>query len=109
MLNHICGILPANLILIFIGMLDLISTIYWVETGRAVEMNPIMSALLNFGLLPFILAKVTSLGIFVYVVEWYRRRRSETFARAVSFFTIAAYLFVYTVSFFFVNFSFFFG
>lgn len=96
-------ILPANLALLAIGLADLASTLIWLQTGRAVEFNPIMAAALEFGTLYFISLKLSTLAAYVCVIEWYRRYRRPEFASAVSSFTLAAYACIYCVSFVCVN------
>lgn len=100
------GILPSNLALLFVGVLDLASTLYWTGTGRAVEFNPVMAAVLGFGVPAFICVKLLSLGAYVAVVEWYRRFRSAARAAAVGRFTLAAYVCLYAASFALANRSF---
>ena len=99
------AILPANALLLLIGLADLLSTIFWLHTGCAIEVNPIMAALLHAGLGVFVLVKVLTLGTYVCVMEWYRRHRNPTFAKFVGNFTVIAYVGIYTVSFCMVNHS----
>lgn len=96
-------ILPANALLFLVGVLDLISTLWWVHTGRAVEYNPVMAAVLDAGVPAFVAVKMSTLIVFVVVMEWYRRRRCALFARAVGLFTLIAYASIYTVSLLVVN------
>lgn len=96
-------ILPTNLALLAIGLIDLASTVFWLQTGRAVEFNPIMAAALDFGLAYFICVKLSTLVAYVCVIEWHRRFRPTGFAVAVSNFTLAAYACIYSVSFICVN------
>jgi uncharacterized membrane protein len=96
------SILPIHIILIVVGVLDLLTTVYWLQIGRIIEFNPIMAAVLKAGMPCFILVKLSTLAAYVGVMEWYRRR-NECFARKVGNLTVAAYLGIYTVSFFIVN------
>jgi hypothetical protein len=62
-----------------------------------------MAALLRVGLPAFVGVKLLTLTAYVIAVEWYRRRRSESFARFVGRFTVIAYAGIYAVSFTVVN------
>jgi hypothetical protein len=97
------SILPVNAILLAVGLADLFTTLFWVATGRAIEVNPIMAAVLRLGVGPFVLAKLSTLAAFVCVVEWYRRRRNPVFARVVGNITLFGYLGIYAVAFVCVN------
>lgn len=96
-------VLPANAVLLAVGLADLVSTVFWVSTGRAVEVNPIMAAVLRLGIWPFVAAKLSTLAAYVGVLEWYRRRRNPVFARLVGNLTLSCYIAVYAVSFVIVN------
>ena len=100
-------ILPANAFVLMLGLVDLITTVVWLRSGLAVEFNPVMSFVLKAGIPAFVLVKLATLGSYVTVVEWYRRNRSERFARATGLATLVAYLSIYVVSFCCVNHSFF--
>jgi hypothetical protein len=97
------GILPVNIAILAVGIADLATTLFWVRTGRATELNPIMAALLGAGILPFVLAKLSTLVAYVTVTEWYRRKHSAGFARMAGNVTVIAYLGIYAVSFVSVN------
>ena len=97
------SILPANAALVVIGLIDLFTTVVWLRTGYAVEINPVMAAVLRSGLLLFIALKLSTLAAYVVVMEWYRRRRSASFARIVGRITLASYLGIYAFSFACVN------
>ena len=103
------SILPINAALLLIGLADLITTIFWVTTGQAIEFNPIMASVLKAGIPCFIFAKLSTLVAYVGVMEWYRRCRSYAFAQMVGRVTVTAYLSIYTVSLCIVNFRFFVG
>jgi len=96
-------ILPVNAALVVIGLVDLLTTLVWLRTGHAVEINPIMAAVLRCGLGLFIALKLGTLAAYVVVMEWYRRRHSAAFARVVGRITVASYLGIYAVSFACVN------
>ena len=103
------SILPINAALILIGLTDLMTTIFWVTTGQAIEFNPIMASVLKAGIPCFIFAKLSTLVAYVGVMEWYRRCRSYAFAQMVGRVTVTAYLGIYAVSLCIVNFRFFVG
>ncbi|MCX8052702.1 MAG: DUF5658 family protein [Armatimonadetes bacterium] len=96
-------ILPANAALVAVGLIDLLTTLIWLRAGIAVEVNPIMAAVLRCGLSAFIGLKLTTLATYLTVMEWYRRRRSAAFARSVARITLASYLAIYAISFAYVN------
>jgi len=96
-------ILPVNAALLAVGAADLLTTLFWLATGRAVEVNPIMAAILRAGLCPFVLTKVATLVAYVGVMEWYRRRRCPVFARVVGNITLVGYVGIYAISFACVN------
>lgn len=95
--------LPANAILLAVGLADLFTTLFWLTTGQAVEVNPIMAAVLRAGVWPFVITKLSTLVAFVGVVEWYRRRRNPVFARVVGNITLIGYVGIYAIAFACVN------
>lgn len=101
--------MPANIVLLAVGLADLVTTLFWLATGRVIEVNPIMAAVLDTGVLLFVLVKLATLGAYIVVMEWYRRHRSPAFAKAMGNFTLIAYLCIYAVSFYSVNHSYFLG
>ena len=98
-------ILPANALLIAVGLADLLSTLFWLRTGQAIEMNPVMAAVLHAGLGAFIFVKISTLVAYVGVIEWYRRRRNPAFARLVGSVTLFGYLGIYIIAFCCVNYG----
>lgn len=102
-------VLPVNIALLVVGLVDLLTTIHWVSTGRAIEFNPVMAAALNAGWGVFIAVKLSTLGAFVAVTEWYRRHRSATFAATVGNITLFSYMAIYGVSFLCVNYDYLIG
>jgi len=92
-------ILPINLALLVVGLADLVTTLFWVHTGRAVEWNPIMAAVLKAGVPAFVTVKLGTLAAYVAVMEWYRRRRSLSFAKIAGTVTVAAYCCIYVLCF----------
>ena len=101
------SILPVNIAILAIGIVDLATTLFYVQAGLAGEANPIMAALLDVGVLPFAAVKLFTLCAYVALTEWYSRARSATFARTVGNITVLAYLGIYAASFTFVNSHFF--
>lgn len=96
-------ILPVNLALLVVGLADLSTTVFWLCAGRAVEFNPVMAAVLQLGMLAFVMVKLSTLAVYVGVMEWYRRSRNAAFAQIVGNITVTAYLAIYAVSFCAVN------
>jgi len=96
-------VLPVNMLLLIIGLADLSTTLYWLHAGCAIEVNPIMAAVLQTSLVLFIGLKLTTLAAYVTVMEWYRRHRSAIIARYVGNFTVFAYTAIYIISFYCVN------
>ena len=98
-------ILPANAFLIAVGLADLLSTLFWLKTGQAIEVNPVMAAVLRAGLGAFIIVKLSTLVAYVGMMEWYRRRHNPAFARLVGSITLFGYVGIYAVSFCVVNYG----
>ncbi|MCC6730653.1 MAG: hypothetical protein IT208_15075 [Chthonomonadales bacterium] len=62
-------------LLVLIGGADLVSTLWLVRAGQAVEANPLMGYFLDRGVLPFVAAKMVLLACPLAVLEVARRRR----------------------------------
>ena len=92
----------ASIALVGLCLLDMLTTLYFVAQGMAVESNPIMDMFLKISPLMFIIAKVISFIPFVIAVEWYRRYNPK-FSSIATRCTIAAYLLIYVVATFGVN------
>ena len=60
----------AVFLLFFLNLVDTVLTLFWVGTGQAPEANHLMASLLDWGMLPFILAKI-GMGVFTAVVLLY--------------------------------------
>ncbi len=60
--------------LILLNLLDAGFTAFWVASGRAVEANPIMATLLQVGIAPFILGKLSMVFAASMVLRQYRDR-----------------------------------
>lgn len=98
-------LLPVNIVLVLVALLDLLTTVVWLQTGRAVEINPIMAYVLRSGMEVFVAVKVGTLVAYVGVVEWYRRSRNAILAELVGRITLASYIAIYAISFLAVNVS----
>ncbi|MCE5199384.1 MAG: DUF5658 family protein [Armatimonadota bacterium] len=109
MLKTRAAILPANAILLVIGLADLVSTMFWLHTGQVIEANPVMATLLSASLPLFVLTKLGTLLAYVGVMEWYRRHKNPQFAQIVASITVTAYVGIYAVSFCMVNHGYFLG
>src|SRR3984957_20229049 len=91
-------VLPESTLLVVIGGLDLISTIYLLATNRAHEANPLFATLLNsFGVIGFIVFKALMLGIPLTIAELARHRHPK-FVRTALRIGIAAYVCLYLVA-----------
>lgn len=88
-------VLPETTLLVVIGGLDLLSTVYLLATGKAHEANPLFAGLLNtVGVLGFILFKALMLAVPLTIAELARRRHPE-FVRTALRIGIAAYVVLY--------------
>ncbi len=96
-------VLPVNAAVFAIGVIDLVTTLFWISTNQAIEVNPIMAALLRLGIGPFVTVKLSTLAVYIFVLEWYRRRHNPAFARLMGNITLLGYIGIYAVSFAFVN------
>ena len=75
-------------------LVDMISTIWAVMTGRASEMNPIMCWYLSIGIWAFVVAKVFFWLAPVVVMEIAREGR-EWFGKLLLRITLVCYILVY--------------
>lgn len=69
-----------SLVLVAICLADMLSTLFFVMRGSAVEQNPIMAVCLQHSPAAFVLVKLASFVPFVVAVELYRRK-DPAFAR----------------------------
>jgi hypothetical protein len=92
----IWNISVESLVLTTVCLADMLSTMYFVAAGMAVEQNPIMAYFMNKGMPVFAAAKLLSFIPFIIAVEIYRRRNPEIAIKAVRF-AIAAYVIVFVV------------
>lgn len=91
-MNHV----RAVFLLFFLNLVDTVLTIFWVGSGQAPEANHLMAALLDWGVLPFIVAKV-GMGVFTAVVllygsEYRLAKIGVTIALATYTFVMASHL-----------------
>ena len=92
-------VLPETVILVVIGGLDLISTLYFLATGQAKEANPLFGALLHqFGHIGFIIGKSAFLAIPLVIAELARKQNPQ-FVRNALRMAIILYIGLYLISF----------
>ena len=108
-MTQVPRIMRIHLVLLAVGVTDMLTTLYWVYTGSAIEFNPIMAAVLRVSPWAFVAVKMSTLLAYVGVMEWYRRRRCPALATIVGRITVLSYLGLYATSFSFINYSVFFG
>lgn len=81
-----------------IGVMDLVTTILFIQRHGAEEANPLFQHYLKMGLLAFVTAKLICLACPLYVLEWARRRNPRLVGQAMRG-VIVAYLVLYGVGF----------
>ena len=92
-------VLPETVLLVIIGGLDLISTLYFIATHQAMEANPLFGAVLDhFGHIGFIVAKALLLAIPLVIAEL-ARKQHPLFVKNGLRLTIILYLGLYAISF----------
>jgi len=89
-------------VILFIGVVDLISTIMFIQNHGAEEANPIFRRYWEMGLLAFIFAKMALLLGPLVVLEW-ARKRNPRFVYWSLRGAIAAYLVLYGIGFIRMN------
>ena len=85
------------MVLLFICTLDMLTTLYFVTHGFAVEINPIMNAFFKISPLAFVAAKLISFIPFIIAIEMYKKHNAR-FTSIATRFTIVAYSIVYVVA-----------
>lgn len=90
------AISAESLVLISVCLADMLSTMYFVGSGAAIEQNPIMAYFMDMGMGIFVIAKLFSFIPFIIAVEIYRRNNPSYAIKAIRF-AIAAYLVVFIV------------
>jgi len=97
-IERACTVLKAVsiecIVLCFICLADLVSTIFLVSYRDCEEGNPLMNYYLAHRIAVFIIAKVTLFAFPLYIIEWARRSR-PVFAKMASRACILLYLFAY--------------
>ncbi len=78
----------------FLCLLDLITTLYWVSQGQAREGNPVLAFYLDQGSVPFIAVKLFMFVPSVIMAEWYRPRNPVLITRAMRWVCVG-YVFIY--------------
>jgi uncharacterized protein DUF5658 len=78
----------------FICLLDLLTTLYWVSQGQAREGNPVLAFFLDQGMVPFIVAKLTTFVPALIVAEWYHPRNPRLITRVMRW-VIVGYFVLY--------------
>jgi hypothetical protein len=97
-------VLPETTLLMVLGSLDLLSTIYLLATGQAHEANPLFDGILHtFGPLGFILFKALLLGGPLAMAEL-ARKHNEPFVRSALRIGILLYVGFYLINFLRFNF-----
>ena len=95
---HSHYVLPETTILMVIGALDLLSTIYFVATKQAMEANPLFAWLLRAGPWPFVIFKALFLAGPLTIAEL-ARKHNEQFVRLALRMGIILYLGFYAIGF----------
>ena len=78
----------------FLCLLDLITTLYWVSQGQAQEGNPLMAYFLGLGSDAFVFAKVLTFAPALVLAEWYRPRNPRLITRLLRW-VAAGYVCIY--------------
>jgi hypothetical protein len=97
-------VLPETTWLMALGLLDLLTTVYFLATGQAGEANSLFNGILNaFGPLGFIVFKALLLGGPLALAEW-ARKQNEPFVRSALRLGILLYIGFYLINFARLNF-----
>lgn len=91
-----------SLLLIGICTADLASTLLLINSGGAVEGNPLMSFYLRYGIGTFVMVKLSLVFLPIFVAEWGKQYRPK-FVRWMLRATIATYVGMYLLVFLTVN------
>lgn len=91
-----------SLFLIGICTVDLASTLLLLNSGGAMEGNPLMSYYLRYGIGTFVLVKLALIFLPIFIAEWGKQYRPR-FVRIMLRATIATYLGMYLIVFLTVN------
>ena len=99
LLNLRAWLSPENIALFVVCIADLVSTLYFVHKGMAVEDNPVYREFLSRGDGVFVGMKLLSFMPLIAVSTYYRRRRPRLIVGAM-WFTVAVYVLMYVLRFF---------
>lgn len=91
-----------SLVLIGICTLDLASTLLLLNTGSALEGNPLMAYYLRYGIGTFVMVKLALIFLPVFVAEWSKQYRPR-FVRFMLRTAIGFYVGTYVILFLTVN------
>lgn len=83
-----------NVLLFWVCIADMLTTLYWVHKGIAVEANPIFAIWLAKGDGAFVCMKLISFMPLIAVSTYYKRSRPRLITNAMRF-TIAVYISAY--------------
>lgn len=89
---------PENVALFVVCMADMISTLYFVHSGMAVEDNPVFRQLLQHGDSTFVVMKFLSFLPLIATSTYYRHRRPRLIVGAMRL-TVGVYIVLYIVRF----------
>jgi len=87
----------GSMVLLFICTLDMLTTLYFVTHGMAVEVNPLMNAFFKISPLAFVMAKLVSFVPFIIAIELYKKYNAR-FTSIATRFTIVAYSVIYVIA-----------
>jgi len=91
------GISGEAIVLALICFADLISTVILIENHGAVEANPMMAFYLQWGIVPFCIAKLFFVIPPIALAEWYRKY-NDRLMRATLRWVSVAYIAIYVVA-----------
>ena len=91
-----------SLLLIGICTADLASTLLLLNSGGAIEGNPLMSYYLKYGIGTFVMVKLSLVFLPIFIAEWGKQYKPK-FVRAMLRATIATYVGMYLLVFLTVN------
>ncbi len=68
---------PLLKILIILGLIDLVATIYWISANLAVEANPIMNYFMGYSLEIFAIVKLIFMFSGIIILNYLKDKRSR--------------------------------
>ncbi|MBM4320260.1 MAG: hypothetical protein FJ125_09920 [Deltaproteobacteria bacterium] len=66
--------------LLLLNLFDAVLTLFWVTTGLTTEENPLMAIALAYHPIAFVSAKLSLVGLAVFLLHRFRRRQSVRLA-----------------------------